>query len=174
MATALPVPLDSTNEREHRGQLARAIAAIQRVLLPRSLDGATTVLSTVSSSRSLSRTVVTTGIAQSATTDIFTFRDESENTIGTKAVSGFFYVNVVDAATGANAYSGVLHFAATGNGAANYILSELLDPALRGVALVSSFGIAADGGAGAAKLQLVTPASGKTVVATVTFIGQVI
>lgn len=173
MGTLVPVPQDSTNEREHRGQLARAISALQRLVLPRSDDGATTVLSAKSPVSSYARTVRITGIAQSTTTDVFTFADVSVNTIGTKSVAGTFYVNVVDEATGANAYSGIFDYAATGNGAANFTLSEHMDPALRGVALVTNFAIVADGGAGAGKLQLVTPASGKTVTVTITFVGQV-
>lgn len=178
---SLPVPLDSTNSREHRGLLARAVNAIQRALLPRSIDGATTVITALQSPtapvRAGSRTVRTTGIPQSATTDIFTFRDENGNIDSRISAAGFFYVSVIDQATGANAFSGVLSFVATGNGGADYVLTGLSAYVVRGATLVSSLAMAADAAdpsGGAAKLQILTPASGKTVTATVTFIGQII
>lgn len=149
---SLPVPLDSTNSREHRGQLARAINALRQSATPRT---------------------VTTVVPQSATTDIFTFRDSNNIVLGTRAVSGFFHVNTVDQANAGNALSAILSFVATGNGASDCTLTTV-SQVTRGTPGVGSFGIAADGAGGAAKLQAVTPATGKTLTATVTFLGQVL
>lgn len=138
-------------------------------------SGSSTVLATVPSDAAIaySRVQITSGIAASSTADIFRFLNPAGTLIGTNFISGTFYINIVDAANAANSTTTIEAVVTTGNGAANTQRQELTG-SIRGTSLLSSYQIAADGGGGSSKLQIVTAANGTTVNVRVYFVGLVL
>jgi hypothetical protein len=130
---------------------------------------------------SFSRIQKTTGIAQSTTTDIFRFLHPDGSTVlGTNFIAGWLHINVVDEATGANASTYSVWIGTTGNGASDATLDtvtatggSLPTNRVRGTALVTSFGLVADGVGGSVKAQITTAASGKTVTVRASFQGMI-
>lgn len=137
------------------------------------------VLSTATDFYGFTRSQKTTGIAQSSTTDIFRFLDMSGTLLGAFFINGILIVNVIDQANGANNSSYVLYLTTAGDGTTDSHIDVfmsfsggLASSIVRGTAIVTSFTLANDGAGGQVKVQLNTPASGKTVTTRATFIGQ--
>lgn len=133
------------------------------------------VLGTLSASDATlayTRSQKTTGIAQSTTSDILRLLDTSGALIGNTFAQGLVYINVVDEANAANNSSYIWTYLTQGDGVTSAEFIQI-DAKVRGTTLVNSFGIIADGAGGAGKFQMTTAASGKTVTARITFIGQV-
>lgn len=129
----------------------------------------------------INRLQKTSGIPQSATTDVFRFLDRSGAQTGLNFVAGIITFNVVDEADGGNNTTYTAFINSTGNGATNAVLEAFAGAVggdsgiVRGTGLLAAglFQLVNDGGGGGVKIQLVTAASGKTVTARVGFQGIV-
>jgi hypothetical protein len=132
----------------------------------------TTVINTAADFSCYTGSQKTTGIPQSSTVDIFRFLDQSGGQIGNEFSNGLVYLNIIDESSGTNQSSFIWSIVTTGNGSATSDFIQI-DAKVRGSTLVAAFQLASDGAAGAAKIQIVTAASGKAVTARVTFVGQV-
>jgi hypothetical protein len=115
----------------------------------------------------------TTTIVSGGTIDVLRFLDSQSNVMTNNFVAGHVYINCI--CGGGNQFSGVYTILNTGNGTSPASITAV-STITRATSPVSSVTIAADGGAGAIKVQIAYITSGiitATATTTASFVGNI-